>query len=88
MSWDVVLHDLLALVIAAVLGGVIGLERELKGQWAGLRTHIMVAVGATNVTNKQYWLNIFDLSAFGQPTIEGQPGRPREYFLSLTRNFN
>jgi iron complex outermembrane receptor protein len=48
----------------------------------------VVAVGATNLTDKQYWLNIFDLSAFGQPTIEGQPGRPREYFLSLTRNFN
>ena len=31
---------------ALVLGGVIGLERELTGQVAGLRTHMMVALGS------------------------------------------
>ena len=34
------------LLVAAVLGGVIGLEREVSDQSAGLRTHIAVAVGA------------------------------------------
>jgi putative Mg2+ transporter-C (MgtC) family protein len=34
------------LIIALVLGGVIGLERELTGQAAGLRTHMTVALGA------------------------------------------
>jgi putative Mg2+ transporter-C (MgtC) family protein len=34
------------LVAALVLGGVIGLERELAGEAAGLRTHMMVALGA------------------------------------------
>jgi putative Mg2+ transporter-C (MgtC) family protein len=34
------------LVLAAVLGGAIGWERELKGKAAGLRTHMLVAVGA------------------------------------------
>lgn len=29
-----------------MLGGVLGLERELKGHWAGLRTHMMVAIGS------------------------------------------
>ncbi len=46
-----------------------------------------VAVGANNVTDKRYWLNIFDLTAFGEPTIEGQPGPPREWYLSVKRNF-
>lgn len=36
----------LRLVIAAVLGGVLGYERELKGRSAGVRTHMLVAVGA------------------------------------------
>ena len=36
----------LRLVVALVLGGVIGLERELTGQAAGLRTHMTVALGA------------------------------------------
>ena len=34
------------LVLAAVLGGLIGLERELRDHPAGLRTHIAVAVGS------------------------------------------
>lgn len=34
------------LVLAAVLGGAIGWERERKGKAAGLRTHMLVSVGA------------------------------------------
>ena len=33
------------LLLAAVLGGVIGWERERRGRPAGLRTHILVCVG-------------------------------------------
>lgn len=36
----------LRLVTAAVLGGVLGYEREQKGKAAGMRTHMLVAVGA------------------------------------------
>jgi putative Mg2+ transporter-C (MgtC) family protein len=34
-----------------VLGGVIGLERELKGKPAGLRTNILICIGATLFTD-------------------------------------
>ena len=34
------------LLTAAVLGGVLGYERELHGKSAGLRTHMIVAIGA------------------------------------------
>jgi putative Mg2+ transporter-C (MgtC) family protein len=37
--------DFARIAAAAALGGIIGLEREWKGHWAGLRTHILVAVG-------------------------------------------
>src|SRR5689334_679349 len=37
---------LLRLVIAAALSGAIGYERERGGKQAGLRTHMLVAVGA------------------------------------------
>ena len=37
---------LLRLVIAAALSGAIGYERERTGKQAGLRTHMLVAVGA------------------------------------------
>lgn len=36
----------LRLVIAAVLGGLIGRDRERVGKAAGVRTHLLVAVGA------------------------------------------
>ena len=41
-QWELALR----LLVAAVLGGLIGLEREITDQNAGLRTHISVALGA------------------------------------------
>ncbi len=35
------------LLLAAVLGGIIGWERERRGRPAGLRTHILMCVGVT-----------------------------------------
>lgn len=34
------------LVLAALLGGLLGFEREASGKSAGLRTHMLVAMGA------------------------------------------
>ena len=34
------------LLLAAALGGVLGYERERRGQAAGIRTHMLVAMGA------------------------------------------
>ena len=44
------LELLVQLVLAVVLGGAIGLERELKGKPAGLRTNILISIGATLFT--------------------------------------
>jgi putative Mg2+ transporter-C (MgtC) family protein len=40
-------EGLLRLLLAAGLAGAIGIERELREQEAGLRTHMLVCVGAT-----------------------------------------
>src|SRR5690242_14431461 len=40
------LSILMRLVVAAVLSGMIGFERERTGKSAGLRTHMLVAIGA------------------------------------------
>jgi len=47
LGWD---ETLLRLAVAAVLGGVIGLERELDEKAAGLRTHMLVSAGAALFT--------------------------------------
>jgi putative Mg2+ transporter-C (MgtC) family protein len=41
---------LLRVVLAGVLGGAVGAERELREREAGLRTHMLVAVGAALFT--------------------------------------
>jgi len=43
------LQALLTLVVAAALGGAVGLNREWTGRPAGLRTHMLVAIGAALV---------------------------------------
>jgi len=52
MQFDLLLQQLIQLdptpfVLAIVLGGAIGLEREAHGRPAGLRTHIIVCLAAT-----------------------------------------
>ena len=37
---------ILRLGLASILGGILGYERELKAKSAGIRTHMLVAVGA------------------------------------------
>lgn len=39
-------HAALRLLLASVLGGVIGLERQMRNKSAGVRTHMMVALGS------------------------------------------
>lgn len=59
-----------ALLLAVLLSGLIGLERELRGQAAGLRTHILVCVGATLMT-----LTSIEIGYGGTGTAHGDPAR-------------
>jgi uncharacterized membrane protein YhiD involved in acid resistance len=45
-DWEVILR----LCLAVVVGSVIGLEREFTAHAAGLRTHILVSLGAALFT--------------------------------------
>ena len=40
----------IALLLAVLLGGSIGFERQLRGNAAGIRTHIMVCLGSVVIT--------------------------------------
>ena len=56
---------ILSIFIAALLGGVIGLEREYREKAAGFRTHFLVGLGAAL---------FMILSAHGFDSIIGTPG--------------
>lgn len=52
MFWSQILstfewESVLQILLAVVLGGAVGLEREFSGRPAGLRTHILVCMGST-----------------------------------------
>lgn len=42
LAWE----SVLGLCLASLLGGAVGLERELRGQPAGLRTHMVLSIGS------------------------------------------
>ncbi len=52
------------LVLAVLLGGFIGIERERKGRAAGFRTHILICLGAAMTTLTSQYI-VFEL---GLPT--------------------
>src|SRR3989338_2911281 len=47
------------LVLAAVLSGIVGFEREFHGRAAGFRTHILLCVGTTLIMLTS--MHIFDV---------------------------
>ena len=65
----------LRLAAAVLLGGAIGLERELTGQVAGLRTHMTIALGAA-------LFSIVSAYSFGEFV---QPRAETNYQVDVTR---
>jgi len=61
---DLRLDLLLHLVLAVILGGAIGLERELQQKAAGLRTNILICAGAALFTELSLAMTV----EFGDPS--------------------
>ncbi len=63
----------LRLLVAATLGGLLGYEREQQGKSAGVRTHMMVAIGAAlfALIPQQAGASSADLSRILQGLIAG-----------------
>lgn len=61
------------LALAALLGGILGYERERKGRSAGVRTHMLVAVGAALfvIGPTQSGMPIEDMSRVLQGIVQG-----------------
>jgi putative Mg2+ transporter-C (MgtC) family protein len=55
VAFDSIADILLRFLTATAIGGLIGLNRELKHKPAGLRTHALVALGAAVATSLVVW---------------------------------
>ncbi|TLS50755.1 MgtC/SapB family protein [Paenibacillus antri] len=63
--WEISAADLtVRMVLAVVLGGIIGLEREWSNHAAGFRTHILVCIGSASIM----LLSIYGFSEFVHET--------------------
>lgn len=75
-------EPVIRIVLAAVLGGMIGWERERHGRAAGLRTHLLLCMGCALVMMVSLYLP----SRFAQHTSDGvvraDPGRIAAHVLS------
>jgi putative Mg2+ transporter-C (MgtC) family protein len=69
-AWEL----LLRLGLAAVLGGIIGVERELREREAGLRTHMLVALGSALFTIVSAY-GFRELLNAGGPVVRTDPTR-------------
>ncbi len=60
---------LVKIILAGIAGGVIGLEREKHGRPAGLRTHLLVAIGAAlmMIISESFFLKYGSLDAAVSP---------------------
>jgi putative Mg2+ transporter-C (MgtC) family protein len=65
---------LLRLALAAALGGVLGLERELREREAGLRTHLLVSVGSALFTLVSAY-GFHDFLSSGASVVRADPAR-------------
>ena len=68
IQWKNLLDINIRLCLAFVAGGIIGFERSSRRQVAGLRTHILIAVGAAGLMLLSIWLPQHFFSG-------GDPGR-------------
>jgi putative Mg2+ transporter-C (MgtC) family protein len=62
------------LALAAVLGGLIGIERELREREAGLRTHLLVSLGSALFTIVGAY-GFHEFLSSGAPVVRADPTR-------------
>jgi iron complex outermembrane receptor protein len=55
--------------------------------WASADNGWSATLGVTNATDEDYNYNSFPLTLFGQPTAEKQPAPPREWFVTIEKQF-
>jgi len=55
--------------------------------WQNVKKDLSVALEVTNLFDKYYFLSKFDLTGAGAGAITGQPGRPREWAVTIKKKF-
>ncbi|MDT3356205.1 MAG: MgtC/SapB family protein [Bacteroidota bacterium] len=69
MTWSFILR----IIVAGLLGGLIGLEREIRAKEAGLRTHFIVALGSAlfMIISQYAFTGRFDAARVAAQVVSG-----------------
>lgn len=76
-GWGMPVFILVTTLLSGLLSGILGLEREIRGQSAGLRTHVLLAVGSSLMMSISIYairatgLVEFDASRIGAGVVSG-----------------
>jgi putative Mg2+ transporter-C (MgtC) family protein len=82
MEW-MHMDDMIKLMIAALIGAAIGLEREAHGQAAGLRTYVLVSTGACLMMLLSLHMEeMFGGASRFQSVVAVDPGRIASYAIA------
>ncbi|MBF0552352.1 MAG: MgtC/SapB family protein, partial [Deltaproteobacteria bacterium] len=82
MSPDVLSETICKLLLATLLGGLIGFERETHGQAAGFRTYILVSLGCCLIMMTSLHLHDIFKHFDSNSSVRIDPGRIASYALA------
>ncbi|HZF28571.1 MAG TPA: TonB-dependent receptor [Gammaproteobacteria bacterium] len=60
---------------------------NLRVTWRSPKNDWRIALEGTNITDEYYYVTLFDLSRNAAGYIHGQPSRPREWAMTVRRDF-
>ena len=86
MDWSLLFESdivvmTIRLVLAAILGGLVGIEREFHHHPAGFRTHLLVSVGSSLIMLLAFY-GFQDYLAANQEVVTFDPSRLAAYVVS------
>ena len=75
--------------VSTAYNGLLPAHSQFNGRitFESDRNGYTVALGATNLFNHFYWINVFDYQTLGYPETMAQPAAPREWYLSVSKKF-
>ncbi len=82
LEWDAIGYECGKVVLAAILGGAIGFEREYHGQAAGFRTNVLVGMGACLMMLLSLHMEHLFHSSGADTVIRTDPGRIASYAIA------
>lgn len=80
MENDIVIMTI-RLVLAAILGGLVGIEREIHNHPAGFRTHLLVSVGSSLIMLLSFY-GFQDYISANKDVVRFDPSRLASYVVS------